>query len=200
VVRNPTRASRIEQRMRFEVLPGTMRMASGFMRPLAINGDKNVSTRVTRGARPPPKKIGTFQRILLADESFGYARQLEFHCVAFYDYRTFQPDADLDKIASAPVLFKICVRILRATWETIGWRPLEQHLKVPIVFFMQDRGKIRDCTIYDSAGGERVAFPEECIGLERSSVWEQHGAEERLLDALMRRPNDEVERSKVWLP
>jgi hypothetical protein len=150
--------------------------------------------------RKKTDKPGTFFRVPLSDGSFGYARMLESSYTAFYKYRTSEPDLDLDSIASKPVLFKTAVRQLAFNaWELIGWRELEEHLIQPLVRFMQDVGDFRQCTIFDTVGNEWAAKPEECIGLERAAVWEQHGIEERLLDALMGRPNAEEERLKVRL-
>jgi immunity protein 26 of polymorphic toxin system len=145
-------------------------------------------------------KPGTFFRIPLSDGSFGYGRLLESLYTAYYKHRTLEPDSDLDRVASKPILFKTAVRQLAFnSWEFIGWRELEDHLTQPLVRFMQDVGDFRQCTIFDTAGNERAANPEECVGLERATVWEQHGIEERLLDALMGWPNAEVERQKVRL-
>lgn len=145
-------------------------------------------------------KPGTFFRIPLSDGSFGYGRLLESLYTAYYKYRTAEPDFDLDRIASKPVLFKTAVRQLALNvWESIGWRELEEHLTQPLVRFTQDVGDFRQCTIFDTAGNERAAEPQECVGLERAVVWEQHALEERLLDALMGRPNADEERLKVRL-
>jgi hypothetical protein len=146
-------------------------------------------------------KPGAFVRIPLADGSFGYGRILEPPYDAFYDYRTSTPDADLDRIATRPILFKISVRYSKSNpWIIIGWRAIEQRLSQPVVLFRQDVGNFRHCTIYDTVGNVRSAEPQECIGLERSAVWEQHAVEDRLLDAFMGRPNATVERLKVRLP
>jgi hypothetical protein len=148
----------------------------------------------------PTYRPGSFVRIPLADGSFGYGRILEPPNDAFYDYRTTSPDADLDRIASKPILFRIAVRHADPkSWELIGWRELEERLTQPIVKFRQDVGPFRRCTIYDTLGNVRDAEPHECIGLEPSAVWEQPGVEERLLDTFMGRPNDELERMKVDL-
>jgi hypothetical protein len=150
--------------------------------------------------RKQPKKPGTFVRIRLGDGSFGYGRVIDSPDTAFYRYRTEAPDSDLDRIAAKPVLFRIAVRHLALdAWESIGWRELEDHLTQPLVQFMQDVGNFRDCTIFDAAGNERAAEPQECVGLERAVVWEQGGVEERLLDALMGRPNAAVEHFRVRL-
>jgi hypothetical protein len=136
----------------------------------------------------------------LADASFGHGRVLKLPHDAYYDYRTDTPDADLDRIASKPNLFKIMFRHMEErSWELIGWRKLEEQLSQPIVQFMQDIGNFRDCTIFDTVGNSRRAEPQECVGLERSAVWEEVGVEERLLDTFMGRPNDDVERLKVRL-
>ena len=143
---------------------------------------------------------GTFVRIPLGDGSFGYGRLLESPYAAFYRYRTSDPDSDLDRIASKPVLFKTAVRHLALeAWERIGWRELDEPLQQPLVRFMQDIGDFRQCTIFDTAGNERAAEPQECVDLERAVVWEQQGIEERLLDAFMGRPNAEEERLRVRL-
>jgi hypothetical protein len=145
-------------------------------------------------------KPGSFLRIPLADGTFGYGRVLKLPDDAYYDYRTDTPDSDLVRIASKPILFKISVRHMKnRAWERIGWRELEEQFSQPIVHFMQDIGNFRDCTIFDTSGNSRRAEPQECIGLERSSVWEEVGVEERLLDTFMGRPNEDVERSKVRL-
>ena len=145
-------------------------------------------------------KPGSFLRVPLADGSFGYGRVLKLPHDAYYDYRTDAPDSDLDRIAAKTILFKIAVRHMdERGWEVIGWRKLEEQFSQPIVQFMQDRGNFHDCLIFDTAGNERSAEPQECIGLERSSVWEEVGVEERLLDTFMGRPNATVERHKVRL-
>ncbi len=143
---------------------------------------------------------GSFLRIPLSDGSFGYGRVLEPPHDAFYEYRTNSPDADLDRIASKPILFKIAVRHLEpSSWEIIGWREIEESLAQPIVQFRQDLGNFRRCTIFDNVGNSRSAEPQECVGLERMAVWEQSDVEERLLDTFMGRPNFTVEHLKVRL-
>jgi hypothetical protein len=143
---------------------------------------------------------GTFLRIPLADGTFGYGRTLSPAYDAFYDYRTESPDSDLDRIASKPILFKIAVRhLVPGSWEVIGRRKLEEPLTRPIVYFRQDVGDFRRCEICDTADNVRSAEPQECVGLERMAVWDEHHVEERLLDTFMGRPCGIVERMKVRL-
>jgi hypothetical protein len=140
---------------------------------------------------------GSFLRIPLSDGSFAYGRVLELPFDAFYDYRTTSPDANLDRIASKPVLFRIVVRHPHPkSWELIGWREIEERLTQPIVQFRMEVGPLRRCWIFDSLGNSREASPQDCIGLEPAAVWESHGVEERLHDTFMGRPNASLE--DIW--
>ena len=78
-----------------------------------------------------------------------------------------------------------------------GTRPLEGEVARPVVRFMQRLGDYKKCTIFDSSGMERSATPEECVGLERASVWDAWHIEERLLDTFMGRPNQIEVRNRV---
>ena len=143
---------------------------------------------------------GTFVRVPLADGTFGYGRALSDPYMAFYDLRTAEPASDLDRIERMPVLFKQAVRLLDPDrWPGLGERPLEGEVAEPVVRFVQDIGDYTMCTIFDSAGMERQATPEECVGLERAAVWDQHHIEQRLLDTFEGRPNAQEERLRVKL-
>lgn len=143
---------------------------------------------------------GTFLRIPLSDGTFAYGRQLEDPYTAFYHYRTPDPSTDLDTIEKKPVLFRQVVRLpLPKNWDRIGIRELEGEVAKPVVQFHQEIGDYRKCTIYDSLGNERAATPEECVGLERGTVWDAHHIEERLLDTFMGRPNETEKYLRVRL-
>ena len=149
--------------------------------------------RATRGT-------GTFVRIPLADGSFAYGRILDVPYTAFYDYRTIEPSTDLALIATKRVLFSLVVRgRSRTPWDPIGWLPLSDEVARPVVHFMQDLADYRKCTIFDSAGLEKAATPEECVGLECAAVYEVHHVTERLLDELMGRTNPMALRMGVRL-
>lgn len=151
---------------------------------------------------PKTKKldVGTFLRIPLPDGSFAYGRAQSNPYIAFYNHRTSEPTSDLDEIASKPILFSQAVRNKGLeSWTIIGQRPLQGKVSEPVVMFMQELADFRKCTIFDSAGMEREAQPEECIGIERAAVWEAHQIEERLLDTFMGRANEHEIRSRVRL-
>lgn len=143
---------------------------------------------------------GTFLRIRLPDGTFAYARLLESPDVAFYDYRTIEPEADVTVIESRRVLFRQAVRNSGLKkWQRIGQRKLEGEVAQPTVYYTQDLQDFRKCTISDSVGNERSATPEECVGIEQAAVWDHHHIEERLLDTFLERPNQEELRSRVRL-
>lgn len=144
--------------------------------------------------------LGDFVRIPLTDGSYGYGRVLSDPYTAFYNYRTTEPSSDIDLIETQPLLFTQSVRVfLQDRWVVIGNKALEGEVARPVVSFMQDLADFRKCTIFDSAGMERPATPEECIGLERAAVWDSHHIAQRLLDTFMGRPNEEEIRSRVRL-
>jgi hypothetical protein len=147
-----------------------------------------------------PRKLvaGTFFIIPLEDGSFAYGRVLDYPFFALYNYRTDQPSGNLDDIASKPILFRQSVRMFDYTrWANIGHRELEGEAAEPSIFFMQSIENYRNCTIFDSAGMERSATPEECVGLERASVWDPPLIETRLLDTFEGRPNEAEIRARV---
>jgi hypothetical protein len=142
---------------------------------------------MTPTSRPKP---GTFVRVPLADGSVAYGRILGSPYMAFYEYRTPTPSDDLEVISAKPLLFRQAVRLRGAQrWPVIGWQELDDAVAEPVVRFTQDVFDFRKCTIFDSTGAERDAEPEECIGLERSAVWDMHHIEQRLLDTFAGRPN-----------
>ncbi len=143
---------------------------------------------------------GRFVRIQLSDGSYAYGRLRRFPFAAFYNFQTKESVSDLDEIASKPILFTLAVhKSVMGKWEVIGKRPLEAQFDPHIARFRQSLGDFTKCTIFDGFDPPRKATPEECIGLERSSVWEARHVEQRLLDTFMGRPNASVERYKVRL-
>lgn len=145
-------------------------------------------------------QIGVFLRIPLTDGSFGYGRVLQDPYVAFYNYHTIDAISDLDLIESQPILFKVGVRLPGTDrWAQIGKRDLQGEAAKPVVLYKQALSDFRKCTIYDSEGMDREVAPEECIGLEKSAIWEPHAIEDRLLDAFLGRPNEDEVRLRVRL-
>ena len=135
---------------------------------------------------------GTFLLVPLEDSTFSYARVLPNPHMAFYDHRTDEPSHDLDDIESQPVLFKLAVRLFHEDgWLALGARPLEGEVSRPVVWFRQDVADYTKCLIADTTGRKRMVTPEECVGIERSAVWDAPNITERLLDHFMDRPCSE---------
>ena len=142
--------------------------------------------------------IGTFLQIPLDDGSFGYGRALLEPYMAFYDYRTTEPICILDVIEAQPVVFTTAVRVFgKKRWPDLGLRPLAGEVAKPVVRYWQDIADYRNCRIFDTAGMKKNVTPEECVGIERASVWDDYHIEKRLLDHFMGRPNAQEIRSRV---
>jgi hypothetical protein len=149
-----------------------------------------------------PMTAGDFLRIPLENGTFAYGRVLDDNYAAYYDHFTTEAETGLDVIASKPVLFRVATRRLpgRDKWEVIGRRDLDTELARPVVMFMQDLANPADCVIFDSAGLERKATPQECVGIENAAVWDARNVEDRLLAHFAGRLDPQTERLKVRLP
>lgn len=90
--------------------------------------------------------------------------------------------------------------ITKGDFEIIGYKELikEDIEKVPPKF-MQNLVNIHDCYIFWNDGSEKKVTPEECIGLERSAVWEAKAVVERIEDHYAGRNNFHVEHQKPIL-
>ena len=121
--------------------------------------------------------------------------------MSFYNLNTREPVHDLDRIAAQPFLFSVLVhKSALQTWKPIGRRPLDESLRRGVKRFSQDIADPSQCILIDEDGNETPAAPAQCVGLERSAVWEAEHVEKRLLDTLKGRPNPTHERLKVKLP
>lgn len=143
---------------------------------------------------------GTVLSIELADGSFGFGELVEPPFVTFYGIRGTEPMQSVESIISSPQLFTIAVHDeVVASSKVVGSRDLGSQPQRHIFQFVQDLFDPEVCMIFDNLGNERAATPEECIGLERSAVWELRHVRQRLLDELEGRPNTERESQRVVL-
>lgn len=141
---------------------------------------------------------GAFVLIMLEDGTYSYGRVRNDALVSFYNYNTLEPVYDLELISSQPIIFSIWVhKSAFKKWEYIGKLPLTEDLAKGIKRFRQNIADHTKCLILDEEGYERKATQEECINLERSSVWEAEHVEERILDSIKGKPNRIVEMQKV---
>ncbi len=132
------------------------------------------------------RTIGSIIKIDLGNGFHSYGRILPDSAFAFYDCKTKENISDLQRIVSSPILFIASVYndvITKGIWIKIGSLSLEQSLLVSPPEFIQDpihpdKFRIKN---YQFNTQTSATF-EECIGMERASVWEHHAIVSRLND------------------
>jgi len=109
----------------------------------------------------------------------------------------------IDQIVRKPILYYCGLYrsiITNGVFEIIGFKEFKEKEIASIpALFTQDMININDCGIFWADGGERKATPQECIGLERSSVWYAEGIVQRIEDHYAGKKNFYVEHQKVIL-
>lgn len=150
------------------------------------------------------EKIGTFIKIPLIEGQYAYARIIINEIFSFYKIEKAFDNIELllDAIANASPIFNTHVfdNVFRdSSWEVIGWRPLEDKILNDLpVFFRQDIGNWEECLLVTTeAGFQKPITQYDCIGMERSAVWEFEAIEERLNDYFSNRPNKQANRQKI---
>jgi hypothetical protein len=127
--------------------------------------------------------VGAFLKVPFEDTYHTYARILG-RGTAFYDSRTNEEIADLNLIASKPILFIIAVYkdvITSGAWPKVGKLPLSEELIVLPMKFIQDAITKVDFELYDpNTGTITPTTKDKCKGLERAAVWDKEHVEERL--------------------
>jgi hypothetical protein len=148
--------------------------------------------------KKPRYSVGGIYEIPLGDSLFAYARALVSPLMAFYDVRAVLTPP-IEEIVQAPIIFKIYVMryaITSGRWQMKGSMPLDDDLKQPVTFFKQDALR-RDLFFLYRDSQDIPAMKEQCVGLERASVWEPEHVEERLRDYFSGRKNYWVEFFRV---
>lgn len=119
-----------------------------------------------------------------------YGQVLADTCIAFYNIYI-NGEISLDRVVECPVLFIVAVddrSIRNGSWPLIGVAPYSARISVPN-FFVQDILDPNSFEIYHS-GSIRRATREECLTLERASVWDQASIRQRLMDTFASRENE----------
>jgi hypothetical protein len=137
------------------------------------------------GKEPPMKrqrrKAGDVVRIDLGAGFHTYARVLLNAWFAFYDCRLVG-EASLPEILASQILFRIAVMnhaVKTGRWPVIGHEPLKGALLVLPPKFIRDPIDKTIFSIYEN-GIIRAATWEQCLRLERASVWEPEHVEDRV--------------------
>jgi len=126
--------------------------------------------------------IGAVLKVPLDGRSHAYAWTLPEVDFAFFDLRA-GSDVAIGEIIRLPIAFRVGVHNsawARGRWLRVGKSEPPAEVLAPIPTFIQDPFNGR-FSIY-LLGDIRPATREECIGLERASVWDPEYVEERLRD------------------
>jgi len=147
---------------------------------------------------------GAVVRINLSENRMVFARLISGR-IAVYDYALFQSDPlpEIDTIIQKNIILYCSVYdevITKSIFEIIGFKELTDfELNSVPPKFTQDIVNIDDCSIFWPDGRRIKVMPKECVGLERSSVWEAEGVIQRIEDYYAGRKNYYVEAQKVIL-
>lgn len=142
--------------------------------------------------------IGNIVKIPLGEGVHTYARTLKEASFAIYDARTKEEITNFQALIKKPILFVVAVyndAITSHRWENIFFIPLEPNLLILPKKFIQDPINPNKFRIYDN-GRIIPASKDECLGLERASVWEPEQVEQRIRDYYAGRPNQWIELDK----
>ena len=152
-------------------------------------------------------KAGAIVEIRFSDREKVFGRLLPgvASALAVYDLVVDQgKNCEVSELKKAPVLFYCGLYrdlVIKGVFPIVDFWDftlMEIH-KLPYIFFLQDKVNIDDCIVFGAGKEERKVTPEECIGLERSSVWDEQGILKRISDHYSGRRNPLVELDKVIL-
>ena len=136
-------------------------------------------------------KPGNIVCIEIESQLHAYARILHREHYVFYDFlsSTKVPSA---QVVSQQILFFAAVApdfVRSGRWPIIGHSPLEETFRPPPQFIQDVLDKTK-FELYFSDGQIVPATREQCLGLERASVWYPDLIEDRLRDHFAGRRNE----------
>jgi len=146
-------------------------------------------------------KLGDVLLVPLKDGNFTFCRVREYSCISVYEVITSDESISLMEIIDFPILFSVCVhKSAYGKWRKVGNVELDDRLKKLVPFFRQNKFNLNKCMLQDEYGNERAVSPSECVGIERSAVWDAVHVEQRAYDELNGRESDLAKKMKVVLP
>ena len=137
-------------------------------------------------------------RIPLGEGVVGWGRQLRGGSVRVEFYDRFDAEqVDGREVVDSEVAFTVAVmdRAFRPTsnWTLLDVVPLSQQEEAEVYRSFKQEPLGGALSIYwekpDGSWGEDKATRAECVGLERSAVWDPEHVEDRLRDHRAGRPN-----------
>ena len=150
-------------------------------------------------------KEGSVVKIKLLENRVVFGRILPGFSISVYDsvINSNKAIPSIEEIIINKIILNVCIYktiITKGIFEIIGFKELTptEINKIPPKF-TQSLGNYQDCVIFYQDGREYKAKPEECIGLERSAVWDEHSLVDRIEDHYKKKKNFYVEYQKVIL-
>ena len=149
---------------------------------------------------------GAVIQINLRNEKAAYGRILG-GIIAIYDFvsKKSEKTVPVKSIIDHPILFYCTIYesvVTKGIFEIIEQIDVsEEDIRHIPPGFTQDLANINDCVIFyhDDRIPQFKATPQECIGLERSSVWDESNIIERIEDHFLGRKNFSYELFKPIL-
>ncbi|MBK5722872.1 hypothetical protein JGH11_18540 [Dysgonomonas sp. Marseille-P4677] len=144
---------------------------------------------------------GAILEICIDKQYYVYAQILEKASYAFFDYRSKKQLKDFSILLNSPILFIVSVYddvITEGHWIKVGKLSIRNDLLPLPMKFIQDVLDINIVELYDPNTGEIfLATKNDCLGLERSAVWEAEHVESRISDFYNGKKNIWVEQLKM---
>jgi hypothetical protein len=137
--------------------------------------------------------IGAVLKVPLDAKWHAYAWTLPEVDFALFDLRT-KAEIPVAEVVAHPTAFRVGVNAsayLDGRWPRVGKVMPPPSIMAPVPTFIQD--PISGTFSIYLLGEIRPATREECIGLERCSVWDPWHVEHRLRDHFAGRPNKWVQ-------
>ena len=129
--------------------------------------------------------IGSIVELILENGKYAYAQLLE-NGTAFFDYLAPTSLKDFSVLEGRGILFIVAIYkdvITHGHWLKVGKLPIRKELEILPLKFIQDAIHPDQFELYDPNSGKTTSVSkEECRGLERASVWDQHHIEDRIRD------------------
>ena len=137
----------------------------------------------------------------------GFGRLFNGLVLGVYNY-LIRPDDKLptvSELSNQKIIFFVAIHkrvITSGDFPIIDYKPLQQvDIESVPPQFTQDKVNLEDCVIFytEDRVPQRRATPEECIGLEISSVWDSVHVIKRMEDFYLNKRNYTAEMGKVIL-
>lgn len=148
---------------------------------------------------------GAFVRIELSANRYVIGRLFPKFNIGIYqnEYNNAYAVPSIEKIIKSNILFYVSIYeeiITTGKFKIIDFREFDpsEITRIPPKF-KQSLGNYMDCVIFCNDGRKYSSQPQECIGLERSAVWDEESLIIRIEDYYSGKKNFHSEYQKVIL-